>query len=122
MFKNNKIILAFLLIVVIIAGYFLVYKKEKSSIGDLESASGANLEGAPSVGQDLLVKLAMLDTLKIDEGFFKDKAFISLIDFSFPISTSTEIGRSNPFSPIGKIAIPASDSSSSSKPKSKTKK
>lgn len=119
MFKNNKIILAFLLALVIAAGYFLVYKKEKSGFGDLESNGGTNLGEAPSVGQDLLMKLSTLESLEIDDGFFKDRAFMSLIDFSYPISTSTAIGRSNPFSPIRRAAIPVSGSSSSSSSSSK---
>lgn len=108
-------ILLILLIIVAFVGYRYMFKKDNSSNSDVAAESGGSIGGEPPIGADLLQKLATLKSLNIDETFFKDKTFISLIDFSVPIDSSLKIGRDNPFSPIERLAGSVSSSSSSLK-------
>lgn len=101
MFKNNKIILLVLLIIVAFAGYRFVFKKDASSgSSDLAVDSGADAGGQTVIGKDLIVTLFKLKSLTLDDTFFRDPIFNSLNDFSVPI-VPQEVGRNNPFSPIG---------------------
>lgn len=100
MFKNNKLILLVLLIIVAFAGYHYAFKKGDVSNGDSLVESKTSIEGEFQIGADLIRKLAMLKTLKIDDTLFKEESFISLTDFSVPIDNSLQTGRDNPFSPI----------------------
>lgn len=100
MFKNNKLILLVLLIVVAFVGYRYAFKKGNASGGNSLVESETSTEGAPAIGADLIRKLAMLKTLKIDDTLFKEESFVSLTDFSVPIDNSLQAGRDNPFSPI----------------------
>ena len=52
------------------------------------------------MGAEVLTALNQLKTLKLDDSIFKDKTFVSLEDFSKPLSPEP-VGRINPFSPIG---------------------
>lgn len=110
-----------LLIIVAFAGYYFVYKKDAPTNSDLSAGSTGAVEGEAPIGKDLIEKLAMLESLNIDENFFKDKIFNSLTDFSVPLDNSLQTGRDNPFSPISSFekAVSSSGSSSSSKAKSK---
>lgn len=100
MFKNNKLILFVLLIIVAFVGYRYIFKKDNSNGSDLLVKSGVSIEGEPPIGADLIRKLSMLQSLKIDGAFFKEEPFVKLIDFSVPIDNSLQVGRDNPFSPI----------------------
>lgn len=100
MFKNNKLILLVLLIIVAFVGYRYAFKKGNVSNSDSLVESETSIEGVPPIGADLIKKLAMLKTLKIDDTIFKEESFIGLTDFSVPIDNSLQTGRDNPFSPI----------------------
>ncbi len=60
-----------------------------------ETANPAQSE----VGGDLLQTLLTLRSLTLNEGIFTDKVFVSLRDFSQPI-TPLPVGRKNPFAPF----------------------
>ncbi|KKS44216.1 MAG: hypothetical protein UV08_C0024G0004 [Parcubacteria group bacterium GW2011_GWA2_42_18] len=100
MFKNNKVILLVLLIIVAFAGYRFVFKKD-APMGDssLTVDSSAEGGGQSAIGKDLIVTLSKLKSLALDDTFFNDPIFNNLNDFSVPI-VPQEIGRDNPFSPI----------------------
>ena len=66
-----------------------------------------------TIGQELVTALSKLKSLPLDENFFQDPVFQSLNDFSVPIA-SQEVGRANPFSPIGVSSVAASVKSSKS--------
>lgn len=53
-----------------------------------------------TVSGDLLVTLNNLNTIKLDEGIFKDPVFMSLSDFGVTLPTQAA-GRRNPFAPVG---------------------
>jgi hypothetical protein len=59
-----------------------------------------NSADTSKMGAEVLAALNQLKTLKLDGSVFQDKTFLSLRDFSKPL-TSEPVGRVNPFSPIG---------------------
>ena len=115
MFKNNKVILLFLLAIIAFVGYNFMFKKDSSSRNsDLVADSTEEVAAQSSVGKDLIINLSKLKSLDLDENFFKDPIFNSLNDFSVPIA-SQNVGRTNPFSPISGMV--SSDGSGVSKVK-----
>lgn len=113
MFKNNKVILLVLLIIIAFVGYNFMFKKDVSSgSGDLAVDSPEGASGQSAIGKDLVINLSKLKSLTLDETFFQDPIFNSLNDFSVPI-VPQEVGRDNPFSPISGLANPDKGSVSS---------
>ncbi len=100
MFKNNKVILLVLLIIAAFIGYNFLFKKNSQTNSDLVAQSKQGQSGQPAIGKDLMIALSELKSLTLDDTFFKDPIFNSLTDFSVQI-VPQEVGRSNPFSPIG---------------------
>ncbi|MBM2817463.1 MAG: hypothetical protein HW401_53 [Parcubacteria group bacterium] len=102
MFKNNKVILLVLLIIILaFLGYRYAFNKDISS-GNSDLAVDSN-EGASAqavIGKDLMAAISKLKSLTLDDKFFQDPIFVSLNDFSVPIADQ-DVGRGNPFSPIG---------------------
>jgi hypothetical protein len=100
MFKNNKVILLVLLIIVAFAGYSFVFKKDAPA-GDSSLTVDSSVDGGgqSAIGKDLIITLSKLKSLALDDTFFRDPVFNNLNDFSVPI-VPQEIGRDNPFSPI----------------------
>lgn len=113
MFKNNKVILLVLLIILAFVGYRYFFKKDQNSDSSLVAESSQN-SGQTIVGGDLLISLSKLKSLTLDTSFFNDAVFNGLSDFSVPI-VSQEIGRNNPFSSIGGPSGAGSSSSSARK-------
>lgn len=100
MFKSNKTILIALLIIAAFVGYRYMFKKDNPNNSDLVAETGQGQNGQSAVGKDLMITISKLKSLTLDETFFNDPIFKSLNDFSVPIIPQ-EVGRSNPFSPIG---------------------
>lgn len=116
MFKNNKIILLALLGIVAFAGYHYMFKKDAPAVNsDLVADSATDDSGQSAIGKDLLITLSKLRSLNLDDNFFKDPIFNSLNDFSVPI-VPQEVGRNNPFSPIGgQVSLDSADLSGDKK-------
>lgn len=100
MFKSNKVILLTLLIIIAFIGYRFMFKKDNPNNSDLAAETGQGQSGQSAIGKDLMVTVSKLKSLTLDETFFNDPIFKSLKDFNVPIIPQ-EVGRSNPFSPIG---------------------
>ena len=102
MFKNNKVMLLVLLIIITaFFGYRYMFKKDSSSgSSDLAVDSSAGTSEQAIIGKDLMVAISKLKSLTLDDTFFQDPTFVSLNDFSVPIADQ-DVGRGNPFSPIG---------------------
>jgi hypothetical protein len=88
--------------VVVIAG--LVYLGYSYFFGGVESDSdlisqNVGVAEGGAVGADLLRTLLTLRSLTLDEKIFSDTVFLSLKDFSQPI-TPLPVGRPNPFAPF----------------------
>ncbi len=109
--KNNKIILLIILIVLVFVAYRFLRKQDNLGNSSLVAETGQVKQSA--IGQELLTALSKLKSLTLDENFFKDPVFQSLNDFSVPIA-SQDVGRANPFSPIGGSSVAVSSKSSKS--------
>jgi hypothetical protein len=94
--KNKKALAVLGVIIVVFAGYMLL------SDGSADLA----LEYLPSdssyddsVGRSIIRTLNELKAISIDENFFKNPVFKSLVDYR--VSTSSEpVGRIDPFAPL----------------------
>lgn len=104
MLKNNKIIFLVILIIAAFVGYNFLFKKESPTASDLAAESEQRQSGQSAIGRNLVAALSKLKSVAIDTAFFKDPIFNSLIDFNVQI-TPQEVGRNNPFSPIGGSVI-----------------
>lgn len=101
MSRKNKVILIILLVILAFFGYRFMFKKGASSgKSDLAVDSGTGASGQSAIGRDLIVTISKLKSLNLDDALFKDPIFNNLSDFSVPLIPQ-EVGRSNPFSPIG---------------------
>lgn len=74
-------------------------------------ASAADGVTADSNSRSVVDKKAMavldkIEKLKLDPAVFRNKAFQSLQDFTVPLPPQ-EVGRSNPFAPLGGYVAPA---------------
>lgn len=90
-----------IIIVLVIAGvgffgYNYLTRKDTSSDSLIQQES----VNTSKMGAEVLTALNQLKTLKLDSAIFKDEVFVSLQDFSKPLSPEP-VGRVNPFSPIG---------------------
>jgi hypothetical protein len=94
--KQNKTLLIILAATVMIGAVYYF------SRGDVVSVDGPLLESTYTVSPDaseVLSALSMLENFKLDISLFSDPAFLSLQDFTVPI-TPLDPGRRNPFEPL----------------------
>lgn len=90
-----------IIIVLVVAGIgFFGYNYLNQTNVQTDVLVQQNSADTSKMGAEVLSALNQLKTLRLDESVFKDKAFMSLRDFSKPL-TSEPVGRVNPFSPIG---------------------
>src|ERR1044071_3618150 len=93
-FKANKTtILAAIIIVALVYVYFTYFRSS-----DTQLLTATNAPTEQSAG--LLLTLANLHTLQLDNSIFSDPVFLSLTDFGVQIDPQN-VGRRNPFAPIG---------------------
>jgi len=86
--------------VIVIGGFFLYsyfFGGSNVQTGVLSVTTPAAVDGV--VGKDLLILLANLQTLRLDDSVFNDPAFRSFKNFRVDISPES-IGRENPFAPL----------------------
>ncbi len=123
--KGGKSIIRFLIIILVVGGlggvgykYFLGGNLDiaqntgdglvttagtgtgTSAVPDL-SASGVNTQSSEQIGNDFLMTLLSVRSIKIDSTVFTSQAFTSLQDFSRPLLPDNNPGRPNPFAPLG---------------------
>lgn len=104
MFKNNKVILLVLLVILAFVGYRFFFNKETlPSDSSLTVDSSTSEDEQSIIGKDMMIALSKLRSLTLDDTFFRNPIFNSLNDFSVPISPQ-KVGRTNPFSPFGNSA------------------
>ena len=96
--------------------YYMQQQQNGSTVGALVSTT----TGAPvtntvpvgasgDVGKEFLTTLLNLKTLSLDGSLFKSNSYSSLVDSSIILTAPDNVGRVNPFSPIGTDAavVPA---------------
>ncbi len=100
--STNKVTAIITIALLVGAAIYYFYYSGASTATDPGATLSSVDSGAAStgnVGQDVLTLLNEIHSLKIDTTFFKTAAYESLIDFSVAIP-STDVGRTNPFSPF----------------------
>ena len=103
--KQNKL-LALAAIVVVLGGVYYFLSSGSSSPALLTATD----TGASSPqSQSLLVVLANLKTIRLDDSVFSDPVFTSLSDFDVVIAPEN-VGRRNPFVPFTTTATSSSAS------------
>jgi len=98
--KKNMILVGVVVAAIALLYYFY------SSPGSPSELLTAESEPSP-VSQEILVTLANLRTIRLDNSVFEDPLFLSLSDFGVTIAPAAA-GRRNPFAPVGTGNAPAS--------------
>lgn len=97
--KNQlkNIFLGIVAIALLFVGY-VYFLKPQSDQGLVVSSSGMQVDeqGQPLAGEELVVTLAKMDQVKIDQTFFTSNQYQSLRDFGIDIST-WPVGKTDPF-------------------------
>lgn len=105
MFQNKKIKIAVIIITItlIVFGIYYFYSSKKSGeelrIIDMDKTEPVASEDILQECERIFNLLDQLKTIKLDTGFFENKFFNSLVDFSVEL-TPEPVGRDNPFAPI----------------------
>lgn len=92
-----------------VIGYSVVQKSAHSQdeplLSSTTTGSAVPINSTPSSTDqqiaDILGLLSNLQGVKLNTNFFTSPEFLSLVDLSQPIPAATNIGRPNPFAPIG---------------------
>lgn len=94
--KQNKLLTIVAVIFIFGVAYYTFSSSGNSTQPVLSTSSDASSSAAT---QQLLVVLANLRTIRLDDTVFKDPVFLSLSDFGVVISPEA-VGRRNPFAPF----------------------
>ncbi|MES3005225.1 MAG: hypothetical protein V4690_03940 [Patescibacteria group bacterium] len=78
---------------------FVGYSTISSGSEELDTASTEQTENSIN-GSEILALVERFDAVSIDKSLFESSVFVSLIDFSTPLTAEAQ-GRPNPFAPIG---------------------
>lgn len=100
----KKVLILVGIIVLIIVLVTIFSGKNDKQTGSLISSSGdvvSPVTGEDDIGEEFLVTLLNLRTIQLDETLFSDQKFRSLEDFTITLIPEGNVGRSNPFAPIG---------------------
>lgn len=109
----KKVLLVLLIAVVALVAYSFVAQKTNESQGN---SSLSSLIGGSNVGQikeqksvlanaEILRILGSIQNISLDDDIFSNPVFFQLQDNNFRISSPNQVGRPNPFLPIGFDAL-----------------
>ncbi len=103
--KTTTTIVIVIILLIVAFGIFVFMKSRSEPVSEgltVENANGTTQSDRTTiVGQKLLSLLRPLQTLDIDNNFFNDERFKSLVDFSIDIPNQpTREVVDNPFAPI----------------------
>lgn len=106
--KNRQAVGVVVIVALALIYYFFFYSSSPST----PALSSVTANDASPTSQQLLVTLASLHTIKLDNTLFQDPVFMSLSDYGVTIPTQP-VGRRNPFAPIEGMSMtqPAATSS-----------
>ncbi len=100
---TKKIIIAIVIIVLGIIAFSMLSSSKTKSTASLSSSGEDAIptinEG--DVGEEFLSTLLNLNSIELNESVFNDQTFRSLKDFTITLIPETNVGRENPFAPIG---------------------
>lgn len=127
----RNIIIFVVVFVIAVAGYKFFFAKKAAPAGSLKTTSGLgstaskttatptkSASASNAVGADFLSLLLNIQSIKLDDSLFSNKAFTVLQDYNRPIPPDTNPGRPNPFAPIGADGMVISTQVTTSSPSS----
>ncbi|MFA6446518.1 MAG: hypothetical protein WCW14_04715 [Candidatus Paceibacterota bacterium] len=102
----RNIIIVIVVGLLVILGFRYLSGSQSSTSGttSLTSVTSGSQAATLQVGVEFRDMLSKVQRITLDDSIFNDKAFDSLRDFSKPLAPA-EVGRLNPFSPIGSDSI-----------------
>lgn len=98
--KGTIIILIVILLVSIGLFFYFKGKPSDSSISSLEESGTAESNDALAASNRVVSLLNQISSLEINDSIFKTPVYKSLVDYTVAIPEQN-IGRPNPFAPIG---------------------
>ncbi len=110
--QQNKLLVVVFTLCLLGGAYYVFFRDSNNAPFTATDSTGATEES-----QKLLVTLANLRTIHLDKTVFSNAVYLSLTDFGVTI-TPENIGRRNPFAPVGvgpAMKIGSSSVSSSTK-------
>ena len=108
----NFIIGILIILIVALAVYMLFFNQEQTLSGGLSSQSGSSIldtssEPDISGSHTRIVRiLSRVKNIKLDTDIISAPAFTSLVDYTTRLPDPREIGRVNPFAPLGVRIVP----------------
>jgi hypothetical protein len=109
--KKNKILVSIFLIVFAVFIYFFFFNNSSTAT---QSVGVSGMPGTPGLGggidngagsgsqSDIVGTLEKINTVNIDNTLFSDSSWLSLKDFSQPISNNVP-GKNDLFAPVGQL-------------------
>lgn len=104
-FKKNKMAIAGGVALLLLIYVYLAYFSGSSSSATLTASDAES-----PLSTDILVTLQSIHSIKLDNAIFTDPVFVSLSDFGVTIPPEN-VGRRNPFVPIGASSKTSTSSS-----------
>ena len=98
-FKIAALIIIIAIIIYLMASFGDSFKQSEPSVAAVD-ANIAKEEIGLEQGREFVRQLRVLRGVELDTNFFQNPVFQRLIDYSNPLP-SQEVGRGNPFAPIG---------------------
>jgi hypothetical protein len=111
--KQNRLLAVVVALFVFAILYYAFFMNKGSSVALL--SSGGGLGNTSPQSQQLLVVLANLRTIQLNDAVFKDPVFLSLNDFGVVI-TPENAGRRNPFLPFAPDVQPPTPTAATQQP------
>lgn len=113
-----KKLLSTILIIVIIGllvggGYYYMTQKNLPALSSQSSTTGGMVAvpgAAGDINKEFLSLLLNIRGIKLDGSVFQNRGFTSLTDTSIILATPDNVGRRNPFAPIGSDVVPVQNS------------
>src|SRR3989344_7038068 len=97
--KNLMTVIIVIVAITLVVSVFIFFGGSKSDIRSDLTTSSTNIPSTEVLSQELLLALSSLKDLELDNNFFKDRVFLSLIDYSKDLKDEL-LGRDNPFLPV----------------------
>lgn len=105
--SSNAKTLAVIIIFVVLGGFlYMNVSKSETDTVSIEGVVTPDGVDISTVGADIAVLLAQINSLQIDAAIFQDPVYQSLNDFTNEVAPLPQ-GKKNPFAPLPGTVVPA---------------
>ena len=107
--KGTVIVLIIIIIITLSLFFYFKGKPTDNSISSLEVLGGqtdADSAQAKVASDKVIILLNQINALKIDGAIFKSAVYKSLVDYTVAVPEQN-VGRPNPFAPVGGFQVQA---------------